>query len=340
MDSVLLGTAYSDAGPEQPGPPSRHAFRAQRAVKHVVALASGEPALIVKPVVNGAGCIAIADQQRIDQHQPDAQLTDRGKVGQIARRYHDQPALRVSQLQFADQPPFPAAELFCSQRLDEVGHVFSGAQKTGQGGCEKSRYGAIGGNQLVCENLCNQLGAVMSFLDGLVSSVDVVVGAISDATDFISDNKGACAIGAAAVATVATGGLALACAPAIGAAVSAAGFGVAGGTLSGAAASSAGLAALGGGSLASGGLGMAGGTAVVTVTGGLAGGAVAGSAVSMASTAPTKPSMSTATVARSQLRTVVAPGADGERKGYFNIAAALDEAQRIVQQKPYGIRKG
>ena len=193
----------------------------------------------------------------------------------------------------------------------------------------------------------------MSFLDGLVSSVDVVVGAISDATDFISDNKGACAIGAAAVATVATGGLALACAPAIGAAVSAAGFGVAGGTLSGAAASSAGLAALGGGSLASGGLGMAGGTAVVTVTGGLAGGtavvtvtgglaggAVAGSAVSMASTAPTKPSMSTATVARSQLRTVVAPGADGERKGYFNIAAALDEAQRIVQQKPYGIRKG
>lgn len=59
-------------------------------------------------------------------------------------------------------------------------------------------------------------------------------------------------------------------APAVGAIASAAGLGVAGGTLSGAAASSAGLAALGGGSVASGGLGMAGGTAVVSaIAGGL-----------------------------------------------------------------------
>ena len=179
----------------------------------------------------------------------------------------------------------------------------------------------------------------MSFLDGLVSSVDVVVGAISDAADFVSDNKEVCAIGAAAVATVATGGLALACAPAIGAAVSAAGFGVAGGTLSGAAASSAGLAALGGGSLASGGLGMAGGTAVVTVTGGLAGGAVAGGAVRMASAAPTKPGMRSISSAQSQPRAVAAPGSTSERRGYFNLPPALDEAIRIAQQMPYGIRK-
>jgi len=79
-------------------------------------------------------------------------------------------------------------------------------------------------------------------------------------------------------ATLATGGVALACAPAIGAAVSAAGIGVAGGTLTGAAASSAGLAALGGGSIAVGGAGMAGGTAVVAVTGAAVGGATSGAA--------------------------------------------------------------
>lgn len=65
----------------------------------------------------------------------------------------------------------------------------------------------------------------------------------------------------------ATGGIALATAPAIVAAVSAAGFGVAGGTLSNAAASSAGLAALGGDSLATGGTGMLGGTIAVTTVG-------------------------------------------------------------------------
>ena len=54
--------------------------------------------------------------------------------------------------------------------------------------------------------------------------------------------------------------------PAIGAFASIAGLGAAAGTLTGAAASSAGLAALGGGSIAAGGLGLgvAGGSAVVT----------------------------------------------------------------------------
>jgi hypothetical protein len=66
-----------------------------------------------------------------------------------------------------------------------------------------------------------------------------------EAVDFAAENPGKTT--AIVVGTVATGGAALAAAPAIGAAVSAAGFGVAGGTLSGAAASSAGLAALGGG---------------------------------------------------------------------------------------------
>lgn len=112
----------------------------------------------------------------------------------------------------------------------------------------------------------------MSLLDDLVTGV---AGAIDKAVEIVSDNPGqAASVVGIAAATVATGGLALACAPAIGAAVSAAGFGVAGGSLTGAAASSAGLAALGGGSLASGGFGMAGGTAVVTTVGGLTGAAV------------------------------------------------------------------
>ncbi len=89
--------------------------------------------------------------------------------------------------------------------------------------------------------------------------------AIDSAVDVITENPFKTL--AVVATTVATGGVALAIAPAIGAAVSTVGFGVAGGTLSGAAASSAGLAALGGGSLVAGGTGMAGGTAIVTVMG-------------------------------------------------------------------------
>lgn len=95
-----------------------------------------------------------------------------------------------------------------------------------------------------------------------------------DLFDFICENPIKSL--AVAAATVATGGLALAAAPAIGAVVSAAGLGVAGGSLSGAAASSAGLAALGGGSLASGGLGMAGGKAVVATLGAVTGSGTSG----------------------------------------------------------------
>jgi len=109
----------------------------------------------------------------------------------------------------------------------------------------------------------------------------VTEGLVGDAVrgvrDSIVENPGKTV--AVAVATVASGGLALAYAPAIGAMASAAGLGVAGGTLSGAAASSAGLAALGGGSLASGGLGMAGGTALVTGVGASLGAGISSVAV-------------------------------------------------------------
>lgn len=66
-------------------------------------------------------------------------------------------------------------------------------------------------------------------------------------------------------------------APAIGAAL---GSSFLGGSLTGAAATSHGLAMLGGGSLAAGGLGMAGGTAVVTATGTAMGGALGAATVS------------------------------------------------------------
>ena len=113
----------------------------------------------------------------------------------------------------------------------------------------------------------------MSLWDSVADTLGSVVGVVVDAgeavVDFVVENPGKTA--AVVIGTVATGGLALAAAPAIGAVVSAAGFGVAGGTLSGAAASSAGLAAIGGGSLAAGGAGVAGGTMIVTATGGALG---------------------------------------------------------------------
>ena len=95
----------------------------------------------------------------------------------------------------------------------------------------------------------------------------------SDLFDYISENPFKSL--AVVAATLATGGAAAAMAPAIGAAVSAAGLGVAGGTLSG---------ALGGGSLASGGLGMAGGKAVVTTVGAVIGGSTSGSIAKSSST--------------------------------------------------------
>lgn len=109
---------------------------------------------------------------------------------------------------------------------------------------------------------------------------DIYYCVVEPAVDTVLENPGKTV--AVVAATVATGGLACAAAPAIGAAVSAAGFGVAGGTLSGAAASSAGLAALGGGSIASGGLGMAGGTALVTGVGAATGAAASGGAIALA----------------------------------------------------------
>ncbi|WP_244259544.1 DUF726 domain-containing protein [Rathayibacter sp. VKM Ac-2759] len=81
------------------------------------------------------------------------------------------------------------------------------------------------------------------------------------------------ALGGAAVLTVAAP-VALLAAPAIGGALGS--LGVFGG-LTGAAASSHGLALLGGGTLAAGGLGMAGGTAVVTAVGAAVGGALGAS---------------------------------------------------------------
>lgn len=124
----------------------------------------------------------------------------------------------------------------------------------------------------------------MSFLDfvgdTLLTAVHAVVDAGESVVDFVAENPVKTV--AIVIGTVATGGAALAAAPAIGALASAAGAGVAGGTLSGAAASSAGLAALGGGSLASGGLGMAGGTAVVTGAGGVVGGLITTGATAVA----------------------------------------------------------
>lgn len=125
----------------------------------------------------------------------------------------------------------------------------------------------------------------MSLFDFIGDAFYVVGSVIEDVMiDPITENPGkSVALVGVALAGVATGGVAYAAAPAIGAAASAAGLGVAGGTLSGAAASSAGLAALGGGSLAKGGLGMAGGKAVIAFTGSTLGAGVSSAGISTVS---------------------------------------------------------
>lgn len=99
-------------------------------------------------------------------------------------------------------------------------------------------------------------------VDSIVKSYSKYYGYVSGSTQ----NK-VIGAGVAAIATVATGGLAWAFAPGIAAAI--AGEAVVG--LHGAALTSASLAFVGGGSIAAGGLGMAGGTAIITGGGALIG---------------------------------------------------------------------
>jgi hypothetical protein len=112
---------------------------------------------------------------------------------------------------------------------------------------------------------------------------DFVLDSAESVIDTVTENPVKSVVVAAT--TVATGGLALAYAPAIAAAAGSAGLlgaastGTAISSLSGAALTNASLAALGGGSVASGGLGMAGGTAVVTATGGTIGAATSSIAI-------------------------------------------------------------
>lgn len=104
--------------------------------------------------------------------------------------------------------------------------------------------------------------ATQGEVDNIVKSYSKYIGYVSGRTQ----NK-IIGTGVAAIATVATGGLALTFAPGIAAAI--AGEAVIG--LHGAALTSASLAFVGGGSIAAGGLGMAGGTAIITGGGALVG---------------------------------------------------------------------
>ncbi|PZT98815.1 MAG: DUF726 domain-containing protein [Gordonia sp. (in: high G+C Gram-positive bacteria)] len=109
-------------------------------------------------------------------------------------------------------------------------------------------------------------------------------GALEDYHEFLEFERRNLAQGSriAAISVLSAGALATGAflaAPAIGGAIGS--LSVAGGGYAGAAASSYGLALLGGGSIAAGGLGMAGGTAVVTAVGGALGGAL-GSSVTTA----------------------------------------------------------
>lgn len=66
--------------------------------------------------------LAVADQQRLDQYQPDTRASEAREVGQVSGRHHDQTVPRVGQFKVTNQPPFRAAQLFGGQRRDEVRH--------------------------------------------------------------------------------------------------------------------------------------------------------------------------------------------------------------------------
>lgn len=109
-------------------------------------------------------------------------------------------------------------------------------------------------------------------------------GSLEDYHEFLDFGRRNLALGSrvAAISVLSAGALATGAffaAPAIGGAIGS--LSIAGGGYTGAAASSYGLALLGGGSIAAGGLGMAGGTAVVAAVGGALGGAL-GSSVTTA----------------------------------------------------------
>jgi hypothetical protein len=131
------------------------------------------------------------------------------------------------------------------------------------------------------DSICETVEAVDNTLfgygptlsDGLIGDL---VGSVKDA---ITENPGKTV--AIVAATVATGGVALAAAPAIATTIGGAGVlgaastGTAIGSLSGAALTNASLAALGGGALAAGGGGMAAGATVIAGAGAAVGGGVA-----------------------------------------------------------------
>lgn len=124
--------------------------------------------------------------------------------------------------------------------------------------------------------LCNANFNLEGHIMGLFDSI---TDAIGSAVDYVAENPIKCAC--VAVATVATGGVALAAAGPIAAAAGSAGLlgatattGTAISSLSGAALVNSSLAAIGGGALAAGGGGMAAGATAIATAGAVAGATV------------------------------------------------------------------
>lgn len=115
--------------------------------------------------------------------------------------------------------------------------------------------------------------------------IDGVCGTLDTVIDVVKENPGK--VAAVMVATVATGGVAMAFAGPIAATLGSAGLlgttsaGTAIASLSGAALSNASLAAIGGGALAAGGGGMAAGATAVAVSGAVTGVAVSSGVVAL-----------------------------------------------------------
>ena len=101
---VVLGAAYSDASPEQPGSPSGHAFRAQRPVKNRVRFLAANLATEVKEVMHGRGVVAVARHQGKQHEQKGVvQHLDTGEVRGEAGGHGDDPLIVVGQHQVIEQ---------------------------------------------------------------------------------------------------------------------------------------------------------------------------------------------------------------------------------------------
>ena len=101
---VLLGAAYPDASPEQPGPPSSNTLRSQRPVQHRICVLATHLPAEVQPVMHGRGVVPVPRHQR-EQHEQErvVQHFDAREVRGEAGGHNDRALIIVGQHQVIEQ---------------------------------------------------------------------------------------------------------------------------------------------------------------------------------------------------------------------------------------------